>query len=150
MLAISNFSRLNDESKSVNLQTLKSYLSSLEYEKEVRVLCLDDCSVCDIYVDGNKTQTIEGFLDKDVRIYRYENSYGFIEKEPEPFFNSDAIEENVCFSYKVDSNKIGDQVLIEYKDKFYDMSTYLEDTPVYNSMQEAQEAKENLANEVLR
>jgi len=125
-------------------------MSSLAYEKEVRLLCLDDCSVCDIYVDGNKTQTLEGFLDKDVRTYRYENSYGFMEKEPDVFFNADGIEESVCFSYKIDSNKIGDQVLIEYKDKYYDMSEFLDETPVYNSIQEAQEAKENLANEVLR
>jgi len=150
MLAISNFSRLSDESKRVTLQSLKSYLSTLPYEKEVKLLCLDDCSVCDIYVDGNKTQTLEGFLDKDVRTYRYENAYGFIEKEPDVFFNADGIEESVCFSYKVDSNKIGDQVLIEYKDKYYDMSEFLEATPVYNSVEEAQEAKENLANEVLR
>ncbi len=150
MLAISNFSRLSDESKMLTLENLKVYLSSLEYEKEAKLLCLDDCSVCDVYVDGNKTQSLEGFLDKDIRVYRYENAYGFIEKEQDVFFNPDGIEESVCFSYKVDSNKIGDQVLIEFKNKYYDMSTYLQDTPVYNSIQEAQEVKENLANEVLR
>jgi hypothetical protein len=150
-LAISNFSRLNDKSKELSLANLKKYLTSLDYEQKAELICFDDCSKCTVYLDGNKTKTeIEGFVDAEVRRYRYDSAYGFVEKENGVFFNPEGIEENVCFSYKVDSNKIGDQVLIEEKGKFYDMSTYLQETPVYDSMQDAQEAKENLANKVLR
>jgi len=149
-LAISNFSKLTDKSQSLRLDTLKEYLASQKYDKKARLLCLDDCSECDVYLDGNKTQKVEGVVDNSVRVYRYESLYGFIEKEPEVYFTPDGIEENVCFSYTVDSKKIGDQVLIEYKGHYYDMSTYFEQTPVYNSMQEAQDVREKLRNEVLQ
>ncbi|WP_457744499.1 type II secretion system protein [Sulfurimonas sp.] len=149
-LAINNFTKLSDTSKHLSLANLKEYLHSLEYEKEVRLLCLDDCSECDVYVDGNKTQSIEGFLDDSVRSYRYEQSYGFIERKQDIFFNQEGIEENVCFSYSMDNSGIGEQMLIEYKDKYYDMSTFFVDTPIYNSIQDAQEKREKSINEVLR
>jgi len=149
-LAISNFSKLGDTVKHLDLQNLKEYLHSLDYEKEAKLLCLEDCSECDVYIDGNKTQTIEGLLDSSVRSYRYDPSYGFIERKQDVFFNEDNIEENVCFSYSIDENGIGEQMLIEYKNKYYDMSTYLDTTPIYNSIQDAQEKKENLINEVLQ
>ena len=149
-LAISNFSRLSDESEKLNLGNLKEYLISQDYDKSAQLLCLDDCAECDIYLDGNKTQTIEGLVDNSVRTYRYEQLYGFVEKKKDVFFNADDIEENVCFSYTVDKSGIGEQMLIEYKNKYYDTSTYLEPTVVYNSIEDAQEAKENLINEVLR
>ena len=149
-LAISNFSKLNSKSASLRLDTLKEYLASQKYDKEARLLCLDDCSECDLYLDGNKTQKIEGLIDNSVRVYRYDDLYGFIEKEPQVYFTPDGIEESVCFSYRLDSKKIGDQVLIEYKGNYYDMSTYFEQTPVYNSIQEAQDVREKLRNEVLQ
>ena len=149
-LAISNFSKLTDKSQSLHLDTLKEYLGSQKYDKEARLLCLDDCSECDIYLDGNKTQKIEGLVDNSVRTYRYEDLYGFVEKKPQSYFTPRGVEESVCFSYRVDTQKIGDQILIEYKGKFYDMSTYFEQTPVYNSVQEAQDAREKLRDEVLQ
>lgn len=149
-LALNNFSKLSSVSGKVSLENLKEYLLAQKPKHKAKLLCLDDCSTCDVYVDANKTQSIDGFLDDSVKIYRYEPSYGFIEKQPDVFFNKDGIEENVCFSYEVDKNGVGDQVLIEYKNNYYDMATYFEPTKVYKSVQEAQEAKEDLANEVLQ
>ena len=111
-LAISNFSKLNNQSASLRLDTLKEYLASQKYDKEASLLCLDDCS--------------------------------------EVYFTPDGIEESVCFSYELDNNKLGDQILIEYKNSYYDMSTYFEQTPVYNSIQEARDVREKLRNEVLQ
>ena len=150
-LAINNFSQLNtNRAKTLRIENLKEYLGALKYSKSARVLCLDNCADCGIYLDGNKTKSIDGFVDDSIKTYRYDSSYGFIQKKQETFFNADGIEENICFSYTLDNNKIGDQVLIAYKNKFYDMTTYLENPPVYNSMQVAQDAKENLVNAVIR
>jgi hypothetical protein len=149
-LAINNFTQLNTGNKSLRLETIKEYLIAQHPHKSARLLCLDDCSSCDVYVDGNKTQSIEGFLDSSVKTYRYEPSYGYIETEPDVFFNEDGIEENVCFSYEIDKSGVGEQVLIEYKNNYYDMTNYFEAFKRYPSMQEAQEAKEKSVNEVLR
>ena len=149
-LAINNFSRLNNKTAKLSLENLKESLGSLKYEKTARLLCLDDCSHCGLYIDGNKTKNIDGLVDDSVKMYRYDNREGFIQKEPETFFNSDGVEESVCFSYMLDNNKIGDQVLIAYKNKFYDMTPYLQNTQVYNTLQDAKDVKENLANAVIR
>lgn len=149
-LAISNFSQLNTQTKSLRLDNLKEYLLMQKPQHKVKLLCLDDCSSCDIYVDGNKTQSIEGLLDSSVRTYRYEQSYGYIEKEPDVFFNKDGIEENVCFSYEIDKSGVGEQVLVEFKNNYYDMTNYLEAVKVYKSVQDAKEARDKLVNEVLR
>ena len=149
-LAINNFSKLSDDSMKVTLQTLKEYLIHTPHEKSAKLLCLDDCSSCDVFVDGVKSSTIEDFLDDGVVTYRYEFAYGFVRAEPEVYFNKDDVEENVCFSYMVDENGIGDQALVEYKDKFYDYSSHLSETQVYNSISEARNAKDDFAKEVTR
>lgn len=149
-LAITNFTKINDDSSKLTLSNLKEYLLNTPHTKSVKLLCLDDCSECDVLVDGEKLQTVEDFLDESVLVYKYDFSYGFMEAQKEVFFNSDEVEENVCFSYEIDKNGVGDQVLIEFKEKFYDMSTYLTKTPVYSSMQDAVEARESLQREVKR
>lgn len=149
-LSIDNFKRLNDKSSSLTLLNLKKYLNSFKHTKSVKLLCLEDCSNCDVYVDGVKSKNIESFLDSSVKTYRYESSYGFIESEADVFFNADDVEEDVCFSYKIDKNGIGDQVSVEFKNQFYDLSTYFSDTVVYNSMEEMLSHKEELSREVLK
>lgn len=147
-LAVQGIQKMNEKESSLSISTLKEYLTDREYEKSVRLLCLDDCSICDIFVDGKKSQKIEEFLDSEVRFYRYELLYGFIEKEKGTFFNENDVEEDVCFSYTINKEGIGDQVLIEYKESFYDLSPYFSQTLEYSSLEDALEYKENLLKEV--
>ncbi len=152
-LAISQFQKIGEGGTSLTLENLKEYLQSFEHEKSVKLLCLDDCSKCDVFVDDNKSEnskTIEHFLDKSVKIYRYELAYGYIEVQRDVYFNIENVEEHVCFSYEIDENGIGDQVLVEFKNNFYDFSTYFSKTLNYSSMQEAIQEKENLVKEVMK
>jgi len=150
ILAVSNFNRISDESSKLTLSSLKEYLRSIPHTKSVKLLCLDDCSECDVFVDNVKSRTIEDFLDESVRVYRYEFSYGAVEAEKEVYFNIDDVEEDVCFSYAVDKNGVGDQVLVEFKEKIYDFSSYFSKTAVYSSIEEAVEAREVLVREVMQ
>ncbi|MCD6432796.1 MAG: hypothetical protein J7L21_02035 [Sulfurimonas sp.] len=149
-LAVTNFTKLSDDSSNLTLLTLKEYLQDIPHFKSVKILCLNDCSECSFYVDGLKSRSVEGFLDRSVKVYSYESSYGFTEVEKEIFFNVDDVEEDLCFSYSVDVNGVGDQVLVEFKDKYYDFSTYFSSTLLYNSMQEVIKDKETLFQEVMR
>ena len=147
-LAIVNFNKVNDESKKLTLLNLKEYLAKLPYKKSSELLCLDDCSTCKVMVDGNVTQELEDFLDESVKIYRYDTSYGAVEKEMRVYFNSEDVEQNVCFDYKVFANGVGDQIFVEYKNRFYDFTTYFEKTAVYDSMEALIDAKEAKVSEV--
>jgi hypothetical protein len=150
-LASSNLTRLSQNSEKITLANLKTNLQSFKHEKSVQLLCLDDCSTCDIYVDGAKTKTVdELFKDGDVKVYRYEFSYGFTPKEQDVYFNKEGIEESVCFSYTIDEEDVGDQVLVESQNRFYDYSSYLEPTKVYDSLSDASSAKDELAQKVMR
>jgi len=116
-LAISNFQKISDKSSKVTLQTLKSYLQSFPHEKEVRFLCLDDCSSCNIFVDDKKVKELEtifdGFVDDSIVVYRYEFLTGAHEILQDVYFNEEGVEDRVCFSYRVDTKGVGDQVLIQ-------------------------------------
>jgi len=59
-------------------------------------------------------------------------------------------QDDICFSYSIDKKGVGEQVFVEFKTKVYDFSTYLQSVGIYDSMQEAVEAKELLNQEVLR
>ena len=153
-LAITNFQKVGDESLKVTLKTLKKYLQTFPYEKDVKFLCLDDCSSCDILVDGKKDETLNGvfddFLDDTIEVYRYEYNSGVQEIEKEIYFNEEGSEESVCFSYTVDTKGIGEQVMIKFKERVYDYTSYLVVPPTFETIEDAVEAKENLFQEVLR
>jgi len=147
-MAINNFSRLSDESKNIDLKNLKEYMINTPHESSVKVICLDDCSECNLFVDGIKTQALKPFIDDSVRVYKYEYMYGFTKHDFDVFFNKENVEENVCFSYEIDDEGIGNQVLIEFKDKFYDFSSYFKTTQLFNSLSDANNAREERAKEV--
>jgi hypothetical protein len=150
-LASSNFAKLSKDNEKITLANLKTYLQSFKHEKSVQLLCLDDCASCDIYADGVKTKTLDDlFKDSDIQVYRYEEAYGYTPKEQDVYFNKEGVEENVCFSYAIDREGIGDQVLVESQNRFYDYSSYFELTKVYSSLSDASDARDELAQKVLR
>jgi len=149
-MAVTNFSRLSDESKNIDLKNLKNYMINTRHESSVKVICLDDCSECNLFVFGIKTQALDPFVDDSVRVYMYEYIYGFTKHEFEYAFNIDNVEENICFSYKIDENGVGDQVLIEFKDKFYDFSPYFTTIQLFSSLSDANDAREERAKEVIQ
>lgn len=138
--------------KQLSLLNLKKHLQEIPHSSSVKLLCLDDCSSCDIFVDEEKynEEPIENFLDKSVDIYNYNFSTGVYEVDKKIYFNSEGVEENICFSYSVDKRGVGEQLIVEFKDKIYDFSTFLGSTPVYDSLEELVDAKEKLSQEVLR
>ncbi len=153
-LAVTNFQKVADKAGRVSLKTLKSYLHSLPHEKSVKFLCLDDCSSCEVFVDGKKvdelSKSFDNFLDDSVKVYRYDMLSGAQEITQEIYFNSENIEERVCFSYSVDKQGIGNQVFVEFKDRVYDYTSYFMPIPVYSSISDAVDARENLFQEVSR
>ncbi len=151
-LAIGNFQRLQEGETKLSLQNLKTYLMRFPHEQSVRLLCLERCSKCDIFVDGelNTEAEVESFLDESVQTYRYEYSLGAIKEPQTTYFNSEDVEEEVCFSYTIDKKGVGEQVLVEFQNNVYDLSTYFTPTPKYNSLEEAVSEKDRVIEEVLR
>jgi len=140
-ISIGNFEKIKQKSEKLTLKNLKEYLQSLPYKKNAQLLCLDDCFKCEVLLDGERFKELENFLDSSVRSYRYDFSYGMIDAQKD---------DDICFSYAIDKKGVGQQVLVEFKNKFYDYSTYLTPVSIYSSLQEARDAKEQLVQEVLR
>ena len=149
-LAINNFNKLNDNIKNLNISNLKTYLLSLPYKDSAKLLCIDNCLDCSLYIDHKKVKKIDNFLTNNIKKYRYDYNYGYTEVKNDTFFNKDDVEEDVCFSFDVDKYGAGEQVLVEYNDKFYDFSGYFRDVTVYTSLDEATDAKEKLIQEVIQ
>lgn len=150
-LAVVKLKDVSQEKVAPSLSNLKEYLLSLNKDGEVmRLLCLDDCSACSVYQDSQKIQTIDNFIDSSIEVYRYDFLQGAIEKKMPVFFNKEGTQESVCFSFSVDKNRVADQVIVVYKDKAYDYSNYFEKTKVYDYLEEAVDAKQKLAQEVMQ
>ena len=149
-LSVSSFNQKSEELTNVTLLNLKEYMQSLKYEQNVKLLCLDSCESCDVLVDGVKTKTLENFLDDSVRVYRYEFLSGTMEVMRDVYFNEEDVQEDVCFSYSINKQGVGGQVLVEFKENVYDFTTFMSPTKVYLSMEDAIQSKEELIQEVNR
>ena len=144
MLAVHNLQNFKDPVTALSLQNLKVYLQKIPHTKSVELLCLDDCSSCDVLVDGEKdpnTTAFDNFIDNSIKVYRYDFNLGFQEQGKKVYFNNENIEENICFSFSVDNKGVSEQVAVQFKDKVYDYTTYLSPTPVYGSLKELVDAK---------
>lgn len=145
MLAVQNLQNFKDPETALSLQNLKAYLQSIPHKKSVELLCLDDCSSCDILIDGEKDPdmtSIDDFIDDSIKVYRYDFHLGLQEQRKKVYFNEENIEENVCFSLSVDKKGVSEQVAVKFKEKVYDYSAYLIPTPVYSSLQELVDTKD--------
>ena len=101
-------------------------MQNIPHERSAELLCLDDSCECEILVDGEKFRELDDFLDKSVKSYMYNFSYGMEQVDKE---------EDICFSYSIDKKGVGQQVLVEFKNRFYDFSTYLSPVGIYNSLE---------------
>jgi len=149
-LGVTSFPTKEEEVEHLSLLTLKKYLAGLEYEESAKLLCLDDCKTCKILIDGDSNTTIDSFVDSDIRVYRYDYLTGATEVMRDVYFNIENIQEDVCFSYKVDKQGIGDQVLVEFKEEVYDFTSSIEAVKKYDSLEEAIDAKSSLVQAVIR
>jgi prepilin-type N-terminal cleavage/methylation domain-containing protein len=138
-LAITNLKpSVVEEKAKLSLLTLKEYLMPFTKEhQDVLFVCAQNCSDCSIYVAGEKVQDIEGFLQETPEVYRYDFFQGAI-----------AINDNNCFSFRLNNQKISDQLLVIYQDKVYDYTPYFSTTKVYTSLDEAITAKEETIRDI--
>ncbi|MBL0687293.1 MAG: prepilin-type N-terminal cleavage/methylation domain-containing protein [Sulfurospirillum sp.] len=134
----------------LNLENLNENLLKINYNENIELLCLDDCKICKILVDDIVFKSIDTFLDRSVLTYNYNFYSGLEMKNQKIYFDSEGITQDVCFSYMLDAQGVGDQIIVEYKDKAYDFTSYLQPTLIYNSLEDALEKKENLIQEILR
>ncbi len=151
-LAISKLQSVAQQKVAPSFSNLKEYLHSFikEDAQSAKLLCLDDCSECSVYVDGIKGKSFESFFDSSVEVYHYDFLHGVVSVEPIPFFTEDNVQKRVCFSFEVDKNLISDQVMIVYKKRAYDYTSYFKPTEVYDSLSALVNAKEAETQEVSR
>ncbi|MEN4045222.1 type II secretion system protein [Sulfurimonas sp. NWX367] len=150
-LVIGSFKKLSEKSTNLSLKNLKEFLQSYPHKESAKFVCLDNCKNCFVLIDGKKQDIrIKNFLDESVQVYRYDFDLGAMQKENTGYFNQENIEENVCFSYEVDGDGVGDQVLVEYKNNVYDFTPYFEPPQVYSSVEEAVNAKQDLMTKIIQ
>ncbi|MDQ1244308.1 MAG: hypothetical protein QG565_648 [Campylobacterota bacterium] len=154
-LAVGSFEKIaKPQSQKITLQNLKSFLAKIEYKKQIKLLCLDDCSRCNLFIDGavdeDFEKVFEDFLDLSVQTYWYDPMLGVVEYQQKLYFDSSDVEKRVCFSYAMGRDRIGEQIVVKFKDKVYDFSLYADDAVLYDSLLEFIESKEKLYNKVVR
>jgi len=151
-LAVSKLRSVGSEDARVpTLQNLKTYLMALQTgHKNVRFLCLDDCSECALYKDGTKIKTFKNFFDAPVERYRYDFLQGVAAIDNEVYFDAKGHEESVCFSLSLDAKGVADQEIVVYKDKAYDFSSYFTPIKAYGSLEELLDEKTKQTEEVMQ
>lgn len=151
-LAITKLKNYGEEKTPPSFSNLKEYLLSfMEPDSSyVKMVCLDDCSECSVYVDETKTASFESWFDDSVESYTYTMQNGLVDKREDVFFNSENVQESVCFSFEVGRDSVAEQLIVFYKDRAYDYSNYFDKTMTFDSIEYAAEEREKLEQEIMR
>ncbi len=154
-LVMQNLSRIGPKAtfsqKQWNIKELKEHLKSFSFEKELRLVCLDGCQNCLLVRDGKILMYPSlKFPSHDVTLYRYFASEGFVEVDPEPYFNTEGVQEDVCFSYRFFGFGRGEQLIVQSGVKVFDLGEMGENVGEYESLEALKEHKEELLAKVLQ
>lgn len=151
-LAITQLKSVDERSFAPTFLNLKEYLLSFiaENTKSAKMICLDECAECDIYVDDEKVKTIKSFFDEDVELYRYDYLEGMRRVEKGVYFDEEGVQQDLCFSFKVQKSGVAEQVFVLYDERVYDYTSYFTKTKSYGSLEEASTAHEELVQKVMR
>ena len=151
-LAVTKLKSVGEDKQSPSFLNLKEYLGT--YIKtdgdNASLVCLDDCKECLVLVDGVKVDTIESFFDASVERYRYSDYEGAVELAEAVYFNEDGVQEDVCFSFSLQRNKVAQQMIVVYKDKAYDYTSFFSKTKEYESLGDFRDAKEEAYQRVMQ
>jgi len=147
-LAINKLSQFSKQTTALSLLNLKNYLHHQNYKKTSKIICFDNCLECKLVLDGKIVKDLDIHLDKGIKKYIFlEND--FLERDSDVFFDKD-LEKDVCFSYSVDFKGIGEQVIVQYKKKYYDFRSYLSEPIVYKSLSDIREYQDNLKQKLIK
>ncbi len=151
MFAIGSLDKIKAKTQNhlPTLSNLKRFLLAKEFEKEARFVCFEDCGRCSVVLDGKTKQNLSGFFDSIPKLYRYDSTLGMEQIDPDPFFDENGVQKQVCFSYRIYKDGVGDQVLVESKESVYDYSDYFEDVKRYDTIEAAGQHKESMLQKVL-
>ncbi len=149
-LAVGKLQKVSEKKMEPSFLNLKEYLLTFlkDDAQNARLVCLDDCSECTVYVDDEKVQSSKSFFDSSVEVYHYEFLQGMVKEKEDVFFNEENVQENLCFSFNINKSGISDQVIVAYKEKAYDYTTFFETTGVYDSIEDIAELKDEINQEV--
>lgn len=142
-------SKHSKQQQQLSLKNLKSYLAARDFKEEARLVCYDACSRCTLLLDHTKRVKTKPFLSAGVEIYRYDDQTGLMQYDSAPYFDADDVEHPSCFSYTMQRNGIGEQLVVSYRGRVYDFGAYFEDVDVYDSLEELQQHKEALRQKAL-
>jgi hypothetical protein len=103
-----------------------------------------------VIIDDKEEKTIKPLFDASkIHMYIYDPLEGIKEGEFEPYFDTNGLEKDVCFSYRFFRNGVGEQVLVQSGKWVYDLGDYLK-TEAFESLEELRTHKEMLQERALR
>jgi hypothetical protein len=151
-LAIVQIKGAEEQKFAPSFKNLKEYLLSFIHDdaKSARLLCLDECEECSVYVDGEKVHSFESFFDESVQVYRYDFFEGMRVVQKGIFFNEENVQQDLCFSFRVDKKGVAEQLFVLHNEKVYDYTPYFTKTQVYDSLEAVVQVKEELFQKVMK
>ncbi len=148
-LMIQNFNFGQMKKENISLSNLPKYLRDnfSKSKEKVTFRCMDECSVCKIFMGGKSMQEMESFFEK----YSSPEVYKLINGDLERIEFFDYVENqkriNVCFEYNLYPNKSTDKMVLGYDDKFYMYDNFFTPTKEFKQLGDAKDFwKESIEN----
>lgn len=145
---INVFERYKEKAIDVTLMSLQKYMQSFSHNNHVSLVCIKQCGECLLFVDEKFTQNVTPFMDKDIRLYRYDKDMGVREFQALPYFTAEEQEEEVCFRYDIHPDGSRSEMIVKDKEDVYFFPSYFGSVQKYASIEMAIEQQAELARKV--
>lgn len=145
---INVFERYKEKAIDVSMMSLQKYMQDFSYNDHVSLVCIKQCEECLLFVNEKFIQNVAPFMDKDIRMYRYDKDIGVREFQVLPYFHPDGQEEQACFRYDTHPDGSHSEMIVKNKKEVYDFPSFFGSVKKYSSLDEAIEQHIEMARKV--
>ena len=145
---INVFERYKAKTIDVDFMTLQKYMQDFAYNSHVSLVCIKACSECLMLVEGKFMQNVTPFMDKELRLYRYNKESGVREFQPLPYFTAEGDEEEACFRYDLYPDGSRSEMIVKDGKEVYLFSSYFGSVQKLASLEKAVEYYSEMARKV--
>jgi prepilin-type N-terminal cleavage/methylation domain-containing protein len=112
-LAIMGMRGLGQSEGQISLMGLPTFLAKNYPHQAVSVVCMNDCSHCEIVVNNDVNMTFEGLFNQPPEVYVPDHRYGTLKIAFASRFDANRQEIPVCYRYDQNAEGFGDRQIIK-------------------------------------
>jgi len=136
-LVIGKLERAKTSEAPLTLKNLRAFMLKHANHHTMELTCIERCSECTLFQDKKEVKRFTALFKSEPVVYDFDRYIGTKEHIFSPYFDKDGREFDVCFSYRIDQQGVGDSFLVQTQEGVIYYPSFFGETLSFVNIEEA-------------